>query len=97
MAARLGVDVSPQAIHRRFTMATATLLYQVLMASLAQVMTADPVAIPVLQRFSSVRIHDSTTIGLPDALTDHYRGCGNHGPVGTAGMSGQTAPEVHRL
>ena len=32
------------------------------------------------------RIHDSTTIGLPDALTTSYRGCGNHGPVGTAGM-----------
>ena len=86
MAARLGVDGSPQAIHRRFTMATATLLHHVLMASLTQVITADPVAIPILHRFSSVRIHDSTTIGLPDALTTSYRGCGNHGPVGTAGM-----------
>ena len=53
MAARLGVDVSPQAIHRRFTMATATLLHQVFMASLTQVITADPVAMPILQRFSS--------------------------------------------
>ena len=86
MAARLGVDGSPHAIHRRFTMATATLLHHVLMASLTQVIIADPVAIPILHRFSSVRIHDSTTIGLPDALTTSYRGCGNHGPVGTAGM-----------
>lgn len=36
MAARLGVDVSPQAIDRRFTMETAILLHQVLMASLEQ-------------------------------------------------------------
>lgn len=86
MATRLGVDVSPQAIDRRFTMATATLLHQVLSDSVAQVIAADPVAIPILQRFTSVRIHDSTTIGLPDALASSYRGCGNHGPVGTAGM-----------
>ena len=86
MATRLDVDVSPQAIHRRCTMATATLLHHVLKASLSQVITADPVALPILQRFTSVRIHDSTTIGLPDALTTRYRGCGNHGPVGTAGM-----------
>ena len=50
MAARLGVDVSPQAIHRRCTMATATLLHQVLTASFTQVITADPVTIPILQR-----------------------------------------------
>jgi hypothetical protein len=86
MATRVGVDVSPQAIHRRCTMATATLLHQVLRESLTQVITADPVALPILQRFTSVRIHDSTTIGLPDALASSYRGCGNHGPVGTAGM-----------
>ncbi|XSG75868.1 IS4 family transposase [Herpetosiphon llansteffanensis] len=86
MAARLGIDVSPQAIHRRFTMATATLLHHVLTASLSHVIAADPVAIPILQRFASVRIHDSTTISLPDALASQYRGCGNHGLVGTAGM-----------
>lgn len=50
MATRLDVDVSPQAIHRRFTMATATLLHHVLKASLSQVITADPVALPILQR-----------------------------------------------
>lgn len=67
-------------------MATATLLHQVLTDSVAQVIAADPVAIPILQRFTSVRIHDSTTIGLPDALASSYRGCGNHGPSGTAGL-----------
>jgi hypothetical protein len=86
MAARLGVDVSPQAIDRRFTMATATLLHQVLTASMDDAIAADPVALPILQRFTSVRIHDSTTIGLPDALTSHYRGCGNERSCGTAGL-----------
>lgn len=86
MAARLGVDVSPQAIDRRFTLATATLLQQVLAASMETAIAADPVALPILQRFTSVRIHDSTTIGLPDALTSHYRGCGNEHSCGTAGL-----------
>ena len=48
---------------------------------------ADPVAIPILQRFSSVRVYDSTTSGLPDALTTTWRGCGNDTARGTAGLT----------
>jgi len=86
MAGRVGVDVSPQAIDQRFTDATATLLQQVLATSIQQVVTADPVAIPILQRFTSVRVHDSTTIGLPDALASTWSGCGNDTSRGTAGL-----------
>ncbi|HYF61985.1 MAG TPA: IS4 family transposase [Herpetosiphonaceae bacterium] len=86
MAARVGVDVSPQAIDRRLTMTTATLLHHILAASMKFAIAADPVALPILQRFTSVRIHDSTTIGLPDALTTSYRGCGNERSCGTAGL-----------
>ena len=87
MADRVGVDVSPQAIDRRFTPATADLLRMVLRASMQQVIAADPVAIPLLQRFTSVRVHDSTTISLPDALTSTWRGCGNDTDRGTAGLT----------
>jgi hypothetical protein len=86
MAARLGVDVSAQAIDQRFTTTTATLLHQVLTAGIQQVVAADPVAIPILQRFSAIRVHDSTTIGLPDALTTMWVGCGNDTGRGTAGL-----------
>ena len=86
MAGRLGVDVSPQASDQRFTPATATLLQQVLTASIQHGVTADPVAIPILQRFTSVRVHDSTTISLPDALTTTWSGCGNASGRGTAGL-----------
>ena len=75
MATRVGVAVSPQAIDRRFTMATATLLHQVLTATLDYAISAESVALPILQRFTSVRIHDSTTIGLPDMLATTDRGC----------------------
>ena len=86
MASRLGVEVSPQAIDQRFTPATATLLQEVLTASIQHVVRADPVAIPILQRFTSVRVHDSTTIALPDALTTTWSGCGNATGRGTAGL-----------
>lgn len=75
-AARVGVDVSPQAIDQRFTHATADLLREVLLTSVDQLIAADPVAIPVLQRFTEVRVQDSTTIVLPDSLADQWAGCG---------------------
>lgn len=86
IASRVGVDIAPQALDQRFNMATATLLQQVLAASMHHRIAADPVALPILQRFTSVRVHDSTTISLPDALTSTWRGCGNATDRGTAGL-----------
>lgn len=86
MAARFGVEVTAQAIDQRFTFTTASLLHHLLTTSIGQLIAADPVTIPLLQRFSSVRVHDSTTIGLPDALTTYWVGCGNDTGRGTAGL-----------
>jgi hypothetical protein len=86
MAGRIGVDGSAQAPDQRFSERTSTLLYHVLIASIQHVVAAAPVRIPILQRFSSVRVHDSTTIGLPDALTTMWVGCGNATGRGTAGL-----------
>ena len=86
MALRIGVEVSPQAIDQRFTAKTAALLEAVLAASMQHVVRATPVAIPILQLFPSVLVHDSTTIPLPDALTTTWRGCGNDTMRGTAGL-----------
>lgn len=83
-AARVGVEVSPQAIDQRFTLATATLLGTVLTGSLTQVIASDPVAIPILHRFAGVRVHDSTTIALPDALAARHQGCGGQSATNTA-------------
>ncbi|MBA3946895.1 MAG: IS4 family transposase [Herpetosiphonaceae bacterium] len=86
MAHRVGVEASPQAIDQRFTAKTAALLEAVLAASMQHVARTQPVAIPILQRFTSVLVHDSTTIPLPDALTTTWRGCGNDTAHGTAGL-----------
>jgi hypothetical protein len=75
-AARVGVDVSLQAIDQRFSLATAALLQEIVMGSMQHLIGVDGVAIPILQRFRGVRIHDSTTIVLPDSLAEQWRGCG---------------------
>src|SRR5215213_10689097 len=43
-AARVGVDVSPQAVDQRFTLATAALLQEIVTSSLQHLIGADPVA-----------------------------------------------------
>ncbi|GAA5528328.1 hypothetical protein [Herpetosiphon gulosus] len=58
MACCIGVDVSPQAIDQRVTMATADLLHQLVLASIQPVITTHPVALTILQRVASVRVHD---------------------------------------
>lgn len=83
-AAQVGVCVSPQAIDQRLTLATAELVREVLTSSMQHLIAADPVAIPLLQRFTGVRVQDSTTIVLPDALAKQWQGCGGSSSEHTA-------------
>jgi len=82
-AAALGVEISPQGLDYRFTKEAAHCLQQVLSAAVEQVLAADPVAIPLLQRFTGVYVHDSSTVALPDELAAEWAGCGGSTP-GTA-------------
>jgi hypothetical protein len=50
---------------------------EVLDTAVAEVITAEPVMIPLLQRFNGVHILDGSVIALPEALADVWRGCGN--------------------
>jgi hypothetical protein len=52
------------------------LLEAVLGAAVQAVIAAEPVAIPLLQRFSAVLLLDCTSIVLPDALGLWWPGCG---------------------
>jgi hypothetical protein len=76
IAASVGVAISPQGLDERFTPAAAELLHQVLNGALTQIISAQPVAIPILQRFSAVILQDSSTIVLPDVLAAVWKGCG---------------------
>jgi len=75
-AATVGVAISPQGLDQRCTEAAAAFLEAVLGAAVQAVIAAEPVAIPLLQRFSAVVLCDCTTIVLPDALGLWWPGCG---------------------
>lgn len=75
-AATLGISITPQGLDKRFTSVCANFILKVLEAAVATVIAEKPVAIPVLQRFSSVYIQDSSTITLPDVLAVIWKGCG---------------------
>jgi hypothetical protein len=83
-AATLGVPITPQALDQRFTPAAAACLEQVLRTAITRIIAADPVAIPLLERFTAVSIQDSSTIVLPDTLAAVWQGCGGSTTSGTA-------------
>ena len=76
-AAALGLTITPQGLDQRLSERGAACLLEVLDAAAATVLAADPVAIPLLSRFSGVFIQDSTLIGLPSTLAHIWRGSGN--------------------
>ncbi len=75
-AAAVGVAISPQGLDQRCTEAAAVFLEALLGAAVQAVVAAEPVAIPLLQRFSAVVLLDCSTIVLPDALGLWWPGCG---------------------
>jgi hypothetical protein len=85
-AAATGVMVSAQAIEQRFTPELAATLREVLGAAVGHVVTSDPVAIPLLARFTGVYLQDCSTISLPTALAAQWPGCGGQGAAGQAAL-----------
>lgn len=78
-AATLGVRISPQGLAQRFTERAAQCVERVLQAAVQQVITAAPVALPLLQRFSAVYVDDSTQVQLPAVLAALWTGSGGGG------------------
>lgn len=86
VAAALGVTISPQGLDQRFTRAAAETLQRVLQAAVAQVISADAVAVPVLARFSAVILQDSSTVSLPTDLATLWPGSGGSHGLQTAAL-----------
>lgn len=77
-ATHLGATVSSQAIDQRYGMPVALWLHELLLTTFSQVVAADPVAVPLLERFSEVIVEDSSTFSLPDELETLWQGCGGN-------------------
>lgn len=74
-AAAVGVGISAQGLDKRLSEAAATFLDDLLRAAVHLVIAAEPVAIPLLERFSAVVLCDSSTIALPSVLAPWWPGC----------------------
>lgn len=76
-AAARGLQISPQAIHKRLSRRGSACLREVLRAAVTRMFAADPVAIPILQRFTGgVWLLDTTTVALPDVLAKYWPSSG---------------------
>jgi len=75
----LGVPISPQGVDQRFGPEAAALLRQVLHEAVLQVISVQPAAVPLLQRFiGGVSLLDTTTLALPRVFADTWPGSGSH-------------------
>ena len=86
MAAKLGVHVTEEAIAQRFTSGLVRFLAEALKQAVAQTLAAKPVPGSLLQKFTDVRIGDSTTLTLPDEMAEQFPGCGGTGKVCRAAL-----------
>ena len=75
-AAQLGLDITSTAVENRFTPQLVGFLRAVLEGTVFRVLAASPQTVDLLNKFTSVRIGDSSTIALPDELADQFPGCG---------------------
>jgi hypothetical protein len=77
VATTLRVPISPQGLDQRFGPPAAALLEQVLQDAVLRVLSTDPVAVPVLQRFpGGVDVLDTTTLTLPPEFAGAWPGSG---------------------
>ncbi len=90
-AAQLGVTVTAKAIDDRFTDTLVDFLRAGLEHLLGHALAADPVAIPLLDRFTAVEIADSTSLTVPDDYRDEFPGCGGKSGSGQAAVKLQVA------
>ena len=85
-AARCGVLVTPKAVEQRYTDTMVTFLETLFRKAICQRVQADRTLAPLVERFPTVRLLDSTSITLPAELGDRFPGCGGSYGGGQAAM-----------
>jgi hypothetical protein len=90
IAVQCGADVSPQAIDQRHSWRLVTFLKELFGRATKVVVGSDKALAPILERFSSVTVLDSSTITLPDSMKEEFPGCGGSYGGGAAALKLQT-------
>lgn len=90
MAVQCGAAVTPQAVEQRHTQRLVDFLQRLFQAATKMAVGSDKAVAPILERFTSVTVIDSSTITLPDEMQEQFRGCGGSYGSGAAAMKLQT-------
>ena len=90
MAAQCGVDVTAQAVAQRHTPKLVAFLQKLFCKATKQNLGSHRALAPILERFPSVTMLDSSSITLPDELSTQFPGCGGSYGGGEAAMKLQT-------
>jgi hypothetical protein len=89
-AVQCGADVTPQAIDQRHSPRLVQFLKKLFCGATKMAVGSDKSLAPILERFRSVIVLDSTTITLPDSMKEESPGCGGSYGGGAAAMKLQT-------
>jgi hypothetical protein len=90
MAAQCGAAVTPQALEQRQTPKLVAFLQKLFGGAAKLVVGSDTALAPILERFTSVTLLDSSTLSLPDEMQEQFRGCGGSYGGGAAALKLQT-------
>jgi Transposase DDE domain len=90
LAVQCGAAVTPQAIEQRHTPRLVDFLERLFRGATKLIVGSDQALAPILERFTSVTVLDSSTITLPDEMQERFRGCGGSYGSGAAAMKLQT-------
>ena len=90
IAVQCGVEVTPQAIDQRHSPKLVEFLKTLFQEAAKVIVGSDKAPAPILERFTSVNVLDSSTISLPDSQRQEYPGCGGSYGGGAAAMKLQT-------
>jgi hypothetical protein len=90
MAVQCGADVTPQAVEQRHSPKLVRFLESLFRRASQLVFGSHRALAPLLRRFTSVTVLDSSTITLPDSQHEQFAGCGGSHGRGSAAMKLQT-------
>lgn len=90
IAAQCDAEVTPQAIEQRHTPKLVDFLQKLFCGATKLVVGSDKALAPILERFTSVTLLDSSSVTLPDDVQEQFRGCGGSHGGGVAAMKLQT-------
>jgi hypothetical protein len=94
MAASVGVQVTPQAIEQRYNSRLKEFFRSLFAKMSRQVFGADTKLAPLLQRFTSVKLIDSSVVCLPASMAEEFPGCGGTGDHNSAAVKLQTEMDL---